>query len=82
MILQIGRNWVTSKEPLDTPLVLNDQRDVPRYSAGHIKHEFTSWSCQTALFEFFEKQHDAFGTADTDANSEVPTPAKKHKTDL
>lgn len=72
---------MTSKEPLDTPLVLNDQRDLPTYSAGHTKHEFTSWSCQTALFEFFEKQHDALAeTADTDANSEVP--AKKHKTEL
>lgn len=70
---------MTSKEPLDTPLVV-DGRDVPTYSAGHTKHEFTSWSCQTALFEFFENQYD--GTADTDANSEVPTPAKKHKAEL
>lgn len=73
---------MTSIEPLNTPLVVDYQREVPRYSAGHIKHEFTSWSCQTALFDFFEKQHDAFGTVDHDAKSEVPAPTKKLKTDL
>lgn len=51
--IQITRNYVTSNEPLDK--VLTDRPvDVVRASAGHSKHEWTSWAAETAVFEFIE----------------------------
>lgn len=50
---QITRNWVTSDEPIDT--VVNDKGgDVIRISAGHTKHEYTSWSAEKSVFEYLE----------------------------
>lgn len=53
--LQIGRNWVTSSKKLDTPLQ-SSTNDIARYSAGHIKHEWTSWACIDALFAFIQNK--------------------------
>nr|XP_040221613.2 FAM172 family protein homolog CG10038 isoform X3 [Anopheles coluzzii] len=58
---KIGRNWVTAKDPLDTPLTIT-KHDIPRHSAGHIKHEMTSYSCMSALFEFLESRYAEFRT--------------------
>ncbi|XP_063708461.1 FAM172 family protein homolog CG10038 isoform X2 [Culicoides brevitarsis] len=71
---EYGRNWVTSSEKLDTPLKKRTN-DVPCFSAGHTKHEYTSWSCIDALFKFFEERYEQFSAAK--GNS-----AKKQKTDL
>ncbi|XP_058172393.1 FAM172 family protein homolog CG10038 [Anopheles ziemanni] len=59
MLKKIGRNWVTAKDPLDTPLTIT-KNDIPRHSAGHIKHEMTSYSCMSALFEFLEDRYKEF----------------------
>ncbi|ETN58740.1 hypothetical protein AND_009722 [Anopheles darlingi] len=55
----IARNWVTAKDPLDTPLTIT-KHDIPRHSAGHIKHEMTSYSCMSALFDFVEGRYSEF----------------------
>lgn len=34
--------------------------DIPCYSAGHTKHEWTSWACIDALFPFLEEKYDGF----------------------
>lgn len=77
VLISIGRNWVTSKEPLDTTLTIS-KRDLPRYSAGHIKHEMTSYSCMDALFKFFEERYEQFKK---DADSSGPD-TKKAKSEL
>lgn len=39
-LLEIGRNWVTSSEKLDTPLKPRTN-DVPCFSAGELKYTGT-----------------------------------------
>eukprot|EP01155_Anaeramoeba_flamelloides_P049321 Anaeramoba_flamelloidesc41506_g2_i1.p1 GENE.c41506_g2_i1~~c41506_g2_i1.p1 ORF type:complete len:196 (-),score=35.75 c41506_g2_i1:338-886(-) len=51
-----GRNWVTSISPLDT-LVYKKREGTVCVSAGHTKHEWTSPSARTAIFDFFEKEN-------------------------
>lgn len=74
-LIKVGRNWVTSKEPLDTTLTISRQ-DLPRYSAGHIKHEMTSYSCMDALFKFFEQRYEQF------KSGEGGTDSKKARNEL
>ncbi|XP_053669677.1 FAM172 family protein homolog CG10038 [Anopheles nili] len=62
VLKKITRNWVTAKDPLDTPLTIT-KHDIPRHSAGHIKHEMTSYSCMSALFDFLEMRYAAFREA-------------------
>uniref|UniRef100_A0A665SXX2 Arb2 domain-containing protein n=1 Tax=Echeneis naucrates TaxID=173247 RepID=A0A665SXX2_ECHNA len=51
-------NWVSSSEPLDTPL---DPMlpDCPRVSAGTERHELTSWMSFTSIFRFFSEVLEA-----------------------
>ncbi|ELU03974.1 hypothetical protein CAPTEDRAFT_148827 [Capitella teleta] len=50
-----ARNWVSSDEPLDTPIEHRwGQNDAPLVSAGHQKHEWTSYSAMDSVFEFFK----------------------------
>ncbi|KAL3209667.1 hypothetical protein MRX96_038090 [Rhipicephalus microplus] len=53
---RIGRNWVSSPEPLDRPLRERHDGtvDVKRVSAGTVTHEMTSWSSFASVFEFLE----------------------------
>uniref|UniRef100_A0A131YVS0 Arb2 domain-containing protein n=1 Tax=Rhipicephalus appendiculatus TaxID=34631 RepID=A0A131YVS0_RHIAP len=53
---QVGRNWVSSPEPLDRPLRERHDGtvDVKRVSAGTVTHEMTSWSSFASVFEFLE----------------------------
>lgn len=55
----IGCNWVTSSKPLDTALQ-SPSADIPHRSAGHVKHEWTSWACIDALFPFLEDNFAKF----------------------
>lgn len=55
----IGRNFVSSQKPLNEQLS-EKVDDIPRFSAGHVKHEWTSYSCRDALFEFLEGKHEEF----------------------
>uniref|UniRef100_A0A8C3AUX9 ARB2 cotranscriptional regulator A n=1 Tax=Cyclopterus lumpus TaxID=8103 RepID=A0A8C3AUX9_CYCLU len=51
-------NWVSSPEPLDTPL---DPMlpDCPRVSAGTERHELTSWMSFNSIFRFFSEVLEA-----------------------
>lgn len=54
----IGRNYVTSDKTLNEELVdKNDTIDIPKYSAGHTKHEWTSYTSIEPLFEFLEEKY-------------------------
>lgn len=72
VLIGIGRNWVTSKEPLDTTLTIS-KRDLPRHSAGHTKHEMTSYSCMDALFKFVEERYEKVKTA-SDSGPDLKKP--------
>lgn len=54
---KIGINFVSSDKPLG-----EEERsysgDMPRVSAGHQKHEMTSYACMEALFEFVQKRYN------------------------
>lgn len=69
VLKSIGRNWVTSELELDSPVRTSDN-DIPRYSAGHVKHEWTSHSCIEALFKFFEEKYEQLSTEEN--NSKKP----------
>ncbi|XP_026749981.2 FAM172 family protein homolog CG10038 [Galleria mellonella] len=52
---EISRNWISSAAPLDTPMNTPDF-DCARVSAGHPKHEMTSYACIDSVFKFFEEK--------------------------
>lgn len=52
-------------EELDTR-----SKDVPCYSAGHTKHEWTSWACIDALFPFIEEKYEDFMKSMADESDE------------
>jgi len=56
---KVSRNWVSSNTPLDTPLPVPMGCEIPRVSAGHRKHEMTSWSSFESVFKFLEEQYAA-----------------------
>jgi hypothetical protein len=68
---QIAKNWVSSSKDLDVPIKGND--DIPRVSAGHHQHEYTSFSCIDSVFKFLEQKYNDL--------KQNPA-AKKQKTDL
>lgn len=47
---------MTSSKPLNTDLKLSEI-DVPCFSAGHTKHEWTSWASIDAVFPFLEEKY-------------------------
>jgi len=47
---EISKNYVTSDKPVGQLISSND-KDIPRYSAGHKIHEWTSWSAQHTIFQ-------------------------------
>lgn len=52
-----ARNWVSSDLPLDEEIEpFPGDDDVPQVSAGHIKHEHTSWSSFNSIFKFFKQK--------------------------
>lgn len=73
---EIGINFVGSNDPVG-----KDQRsydgDIKRVSAGHPKHEYTSWACIESLFEFVDEKYEKF------TNAQVPgsPPSKKTKSE-
>lgn len=69
-LIDVGVNFVTSDEPLDTVLRQHDG-DMERRSAGHTRHEMTSFSCIDALFKFVNEKYE----------DESSPNAKKLKTD-
>lgn len=75
---KIGINFVSSDKPLGEP-EHNTQGDMSRVSAGHLKHEMTSFACIEALFEFIQKRYkEAHGDA---KEGQSPPEIKKQKVD-
>uniref|UniRef100_A0A8K9WW52 Arb2 domain-containing protein n=1 Tax=Oncorhynchus mykiss TaxID=8022 RepID=A0A8K9WW52_ONCMY len=71
------RNWVSSPEPLDTP-VEPMLPDCPRLSAGTERHELTSWRSFNSIFQFFSK---ALQTGDEyEESSNTVTTRSSHRT--
>ncbi|XP_072922601.1 cotranscriptional regulator ARB2A homolog isoform X6 [Hemitrygon akajei] len=55
------RNWVSSSEPLDTPVEFM-LPDCPRVSAGTERHELTSWKSFNSIFKYFSQALEAQNT--------------------
>uniref|UniRef100_UPI00398E6126 cotranscriptional regulator ARB2A homolog isoform X1 n=1 Tax=Pristiophorus japonicus TaxID=55135 RepID=UPI00398E6126 len=55
------RNWVSSSEPLDTPVEFM-LPDCPRVSAGTERHELTSWKSFSSIFKYFTQALEAQNT--------------------
>lgn len=55
---KISCNWVSEAEPLDCP-IFTPENEIRRVSAGHIKHEMTSWSSIESVFKFLQARYDA-----------------------
>lgn len=72
--LQHARNFVTSSKPLNQKL---DDDSIPCYSAGHTKHEWTSWACMDALFPFLEEQYSNFRKLESKSDEEDAGSASK-----
>ncbi|XP_071260191.1 cotranscriptional regulator ARB2A homolog [Salvelinus alpinus] len=71
------RNWVSSPEPLDTP-VEPMLPDCPRLSAGTERHELTTWRSFNSIFQFFSK---ALQTGDEyEESSNTVTTRSSHRT--
>uniref|UniRef100_A0A3B3SQK1 ARB2 cotranscriptional regulator A n=1 Tax=Paramormyrops kingsleyae TaxID=1676925 RepID=A0A3B3SQK1_9TELE len=64
-------NWVSSTEPLDTPLETM-LPDCPRISAGTERHELTSWRSFHSIFKFFTATLEA-QNSDTKPSTSVTT---------
>ncbi|XP_017076769.2 FAM172 family protein homolog CG10038 isoform X2 [Drosophila eugracilis] len=50
-------DWVASNSPLDTP-VSESKNSIRRISAGHNKHEWTSYTAIDSIFKFIEKKYE------------------------
>lgn len=55
---QVGRNWVASGQPLDTP-VQTASDDLERVSAGHSQHEMAPFSSMESVFAFLAQRWNA-----------------------
>lgn len=53
-------NWAASDKPLDTVLRPKSKSNVEFRSAAHVKHEFTTFSSQKAVFGFIDKRYEEF----------------------
>ncbi|KAM7364712.1 FAM172 family protein homolog CG10038 [Cochliomyia hominivorax] len=54
-------NWVSSSKPLDTE-IKTSKDDIKMVSAGHSKHEWTSYSAFESVFKYLEQKYDEFIT--------------------
>ncbi|XP_062924541.1 cotranscriptional regulator ARB2A homolog isoform X4 [Mobula hypostoma] len=71
------RNWVSSSEPLDTPVEFM-LPDCPRVSAGTERHELTSWKSFNSIFKYFSQALEAQNT-ETKPKSTVITRSYNRK---
>ncbi|XP_043654946.1 FAM172 family protein homolog CG10038 isoform X1 [Drosophila teissieri] len=53
----VACDWVASNTPLDTP-VSQSKSSIRRISAGHTKHEWTSYSAIDSVFKFIEEKYE------------------------
>ncbi|XP_036321463.1 FAM172 family protein homolog CG10038 isoform X2 [Rhagoletis pomonella] len=59
IILDISCNWVSSSAPLDTE-IYTGEGEMLSVSAGHPKHEWTSYSSFESVFKFLEEKYERF----------------------
>lgn len=71
-------NWAASDKPLDSVLRPMSKSNVEFRSAAHVKHEFTTYSSQKAVFEFIDKRYEEFAAKDESSHKVV---TKKPKLD-
>ena len=69
---KIGKNYVGSDLEVGTPVKkMFGSKDIPRFSAGHEKHEWTSWSAMEEIFKDMEKAgKEKHGKEDEDTNNQ------------
>ena len=60
LLKEHSKNWVTSKEKLDTKLKFSQDQGCFCVSAGHTVHENTSSSCQSSVFKYLKEQIDEY----------------------
>ena len=56
-LVTVGKNYVASDLEVGTPvenMFSTARSDIPRFSAGHSKHEWTSWSAMKNIFKDME----------------------------
>ncbi|XP_075899979.1 cotranscriptional regulator ARB2A homolog isoform X2 [Nelusetta ayraudi] len=71
-MLQHCRNWVSSPEPVDTPLEPM-LPDCPRVSAGTERHELTSWNSFDSIFRFFAEALESRAGEEAEETSSAVT---------
>ncbi|XP_036674087.3 FAM172 family protein homolog CG10038 [Drosophila suzukii] len=54
---EVACDWVASSSPLDTP-VSQSNKSIRKVSAGHTKHEWTSYSAIDSVFQFIEEKYE------------------------
>ena len=70
---EIGKNYVTSDEPLGQ--MLSDRpTDIPLYSSGAQQHEWTSFSCQEKIFNDLDRVFSDNRTADSSGDNGTVAP--------
>ncbi|CAH1796658.1 unnamed protein product, partial [Owenia fusiformis] len=73
-----ARNWVTSSDEVDKEIrEFHTRNDCPRVSAGHEKHEFTSWSAFKSVMRYLEEKYNALSHAKPITPTNTNTPPKK-----
>ncbi|XP_039947653.1 FAM172 family protein homolog CG10038 isoform X1 [Bactrocera tryoni] len=72
VVLDIACNWVSSSAPLDTE-IYTGEGEMHSVSAGHPKHEWTSYSAFESVFKFLEEKYER--------SQEIGSTSKKAKTE-
>ncbi|KAH8419054.1 hypothetical protein KR222_002109, partial [Zaprionus bogoriensis] len=56
--IDVARNWVSSRDPLDT-FEIDGPRDqnITCVSAGHVEHEWTSYAAMESVFTYIEAKY-------------------------
>lgn len=57
---KVAVNWAASEKPLDMVIRSKCKSNIEFRSAAHVKHEFTTFSSQKAVFEFIDKRYEDF----------------------
>ncbi|KAJ9574601.1 hypothetical protein L9F63_008228, partial [Diploptera punctata] len=63
---KVAINWAAHNSPLDTPLKMPIKEDIPRVSAGHTKHEMTTWSSFESINKFIQERYDSLTDMEND----------------
>ena len=57
VVLDIACNWISSSAALDTEIYAGEG-EMLSVSAGHSKHEWTSYSAFESVFKFLEEKYE------------------------